>query len=80
LLFDIGAEAFAVDRAVEHTRGGELVTAQRTNECHCPPVTMRRETGRTVTLRTPTPQRRHIGLDPSLVYEDQAARVEASLP
>ncbi len=27
LLFDIGAEAFAVDRSVEHARGSELVTA-----------------------------------------------------
>jgi hypothetical protein len=80
LLFDIGAKAFAVDGTIEHTRGDEPVAAQRAEECQRPPMAMRRKTPHTVALRPPSTQRRYIGLDPSLVDEDQTAGVETGLP
>ena len=79
LLFDIGAEAFAVDGAVEHTGSGEAIVAQRAEEGQRAPVTMRREASQALALKAPAPQRRHIGLDPSLVDEDKAFWIEAFL-
>ena len=32
LLFDVSAEAFAIDGSIEHARGAELVAAQRAKE------------------------------------------------
>jgi hypothetical protein len=40
LLLDIGAEAFAVDRAVEDAWGGEAVAAQRAEEGQGAPAAM----------------------------------------
>ncbi len=42
-LLDIGAEAFAVDWAVEQARRGEAVAAQGAKECQGPPMTIWRE-------------------------------------
>ena len=80
LLFDIGAEALAVDRAVEDARGCEFVAAQGAEEGQRPPVTLRREAAHPITLRPPSAQRGHAGLDPGLVDEHQAPGIEASLP
>ena len=43
LLIDIGAEAFAVDGTVEHTRGSELVAAPGCKEGHGAPFPMARK-------------------------------------
>ena len=43
LLFDISAEAFAVDRAVEDAKSRELVAAQGAEEGQCLPVIMGRK-------------------------------------
>ena len=80
LLLDIGAEAFAVDRAVEDARCRELVAAQRAEEGQRAPVAVRREAAQPLALRPPSAQRSHVGLDPGLVDEDQALRIEAGLP
>ena len=80
LLFDIGAEAFAVDRAVEDARGREPVAAQGAEEGQRPPVAVRREAPQAITLRPPSAQRGHVGLDPGLVDEDQTPRIEIGLP
>ena len=40
-LLDIGQEAFAVDRPVDHARGVDAVVAQRGEEGQRPPVAMR---------------------------------------
>ena len=80
LLLDIGAEASAVDRSVEDTRRGEPVAAQRAEEGQGAPMTMRGEAAQPLALWPPSPQRRHIGLDPGLVDEDQPPRVEPRLP
>ena len=80
LLFDIGAEAPAVDRSVEDARGGEPVAAQRAEEGQRAPVAVRGEAAQALALRPPAAQRRHVGLDPGLGDEDQPLRVEAGLP
>jgi hypothetical protein len=79
-LLDIGAEAFAVDWAVEQTGSGEAVAAQGAEESQRPPVAMRREASDPFAFRPPSPQWSHIGLDPGLVDKDQALRVEFGLP
>ena len=80
LLLDIGAEAFAVDRAVEDARSGEPVAAQGAEEGQRPPVAVRGEGAQALALRPPAAQRGHVGLDPGLVDEDQPPRIEAGLP
>jgi hypothetical protein len=80
LLLDVGAEALAVDRAVEDARGSELIAAQRAEEGHGAPAAVWRKAPQPVALRSPSAQRGHAGLDPGLVEEDQAAGIEASLP
>jgi len=80
LLRDIGAEAFAVDRAIEDTRGSELIAAQGAEEGHGAPVPMRGEASQPGALRSPSAQWGHGGLDPGLVDEDQASGIEVGLP
>jgi hypothetical protein len=80
LLFDIGAEVFAVDRPVEDARSREPVAAERAEEGQRAPVAMRRIPSQAIALRPPAPQRGHVGLDPGLVDEDQAPGIEMGLP
>ena len=80
LLFDIGAEALAVDRAVGDAGGREFIAAQCREEGQRPPVAVRREAPHPSAFRPPSTQRRHAGLDPGLVDEHQAAGIEAGLP
>ena len=80
LLFDIGAEAFAVDWAVEDARRRELVAAQGAEESQRPPVATRHEAPHPITLGPPSAQRRHAGLDPGLIDEHQTPRIEMGLP
>lgn len=81
LLFDIGAEAFAVDRAVKDARrGGETVTAQRAEKGQRAPVAVRGKAAQALAHDAPTAQRRHVGLDPGLVDKDEVARIETTLP
>jgi hypothetical protein len=80
LLLDIGAEASAVDRSVKDTRRGELVAAQRAEEGQRAPMAVRGIAAQSLALRPPSAQRRHVGLDPGLVDEDQPLGVEPGLP
>ena len=79
-LLDIGAEAFAIDRPVEQTRCGEAIAAQGAEESQCLPVAMRGEATHPLALLSPSAQWGHVGLDPSLVDEDQAVGIEVGLP
>jgi hypothetical protein len=80
LLRDIGAEAFAVNWPIEDTRGREAIAAERSKESQCAPVTVRCEGTQALALWSPSAQRRHVGLDPGLIDEDQPAGIEAGLP
>jgi len=53
LLFDISAEAFAVDWAVEDARRGEPVTAQRAEESQRAPAAVRRKATQPTAFRPP---------------------------
>jgi len=80
LLLDISAEAFAVDWAIEDAWCRELVAAQGAEEGQGPPVAMRGKGSDALALRSPSPQRSHVGLDPGLVDEHQPLRIEPGLP
>ena len=80
LLLDIGAEALAVDRTIEHARRGEPIAAQCAEEGQCPPVALWREAPQAFAFRPPAAQWRHVGLDPGLIDKDQPPRIEPSLP
>ena len=79
-LLYIGAEAFAVDRAVEQARCGEAVAAQGAKESQRPPVAVWRKAPQPLAFLSPSAQWGHVGLDPGLVDKDQASRVEVGLP
>jgi hypothetical protein len=53
--------------------------AQSGEESHGLPVAVWRFSGQALSARRPSPQRRHVGLGPGLVDEDQTAGVYASL-
>jgi len=76
-LFDIDEEAFPVDRPVDEPRRVNPVMAQRGQEGHGIPVAEGSLADQALTTRRPAPQRRHIGLGPGLVDEDQPGRVDA---
>src|SRR5690348_17725198 len=80
LLLDIGAEAAAIDRPVEDARGGEPIATQSTQEGQCAPVAVGGEAAQPLALRAPSAQRRHVGLDPGFVDEDQPLWIEIGLP
>jgi len=79
LLFDIGQEAHPVDGAVEDARCRQPVAAQRRQERHGAPTAVRRIAPQTLIFRPPAPDRRHVGLDPGLVYEHQALGIKLGL-
>jgi hypothetical protein len=80
LLFDIGAEALAVDWPVEDARRDKPVAAQRTQKGQRAPATVRGEGAQALAFWSPAAQRGHVGFDPGLINENQAPRIEAGLP
>jgi hypothetical protein len=80
LLLDIGAEALAVDGAIEDARRCEPVAAQSAKEGQGAPVAMRSIGSQPLAFRSPAAQRRHGGLDPSLVNKDKLGGIETILP
>lgn len=78
-LLDILSEAPAVDRLVEHARGVDPVTAERREEGHCAPMTIGDLGMKPLANRRPAAQRRHIGLGPGFVDEDEARRIKPAL-
>src|ERR1700744_5370078 len=79
-LLNIGAEAFAVDGAVEQARRGEAVAAQGAKERQRPPVAVWREAPYPLAFWPPSAQWGHVGIDPSLVEKDEAWRTKLGLP
>lgn len=79
-LFDIGAERRAVDRAVKDARCGQSITAQGTQEGHGAPMAVRGIATQPLALLSPSPDRRHIGLDPGFIDEHQTPGIEIRLP
>ena len=75
----MGAEALAVDRAIEDAGCCDPVKAQRAEEGQGPPPSLRGEAAEALALRRPAAQGNHVRLDPGLVDEDQAFRIEPGL-
>jgi hypothetical protein len=78
-LLDIGSKALAVDWPLKQPRRLDPIVAQRGQECCGLPVTVRDLGREPAAARRPSSQRRHVGLSPGLVDEDQALRLDAIL-
>ena len=78
-LLDPGLEAWSVDRAVEDIGCAEPVRAQPGEEGHGAPAAVRCEALEALSLLRPAAQRGHVGLDPGLVHEHQAVRLQPAL-
>ena len=78
-LLDIGSKALAVDRPLKQPRCIDAVMAQGGQEGRGLPVAVRDLGDETLAAWRPSPQRRHVGLGPGLVNEDQAFRLDATL-
>ena len=78
-LLDIVGEALTVDRLVEHARRVDPVAAERREEGHGAPMAIRDLGMKPLANRRPAAQRRHVGLGPGLVDEDEARRIKPAL-
>ncbi len=78
-LLDIGKEAAAVDRAVDHARCVDPIDAQRSKEGQGLPMTVRHFGDQPLTARRAPIGARHVGLGPGLIDEDEASGVQAAL-
>ena len=78
-LFDPIGKALSVDRLVKDTRCIDPIVAQRCDKSHRPPMAIRHLGPKPLADRRPTAQRRHVGLGPSLVNENQPGRINAPL-
>ena len=78
-LLDIGSKALAVDRPLEKPWRVDPVMAQGGQEGRGLPAAVRDLGDERSAARRPSPQRRHVGLGPGLVDEDQALRIDAIL-
>ena len=78
-LLDILSKALAVDRLVEHAGSVDPITAERRQEGHRAPMAIRYFGMEPLTDRRPAAQRRHVGLGPGLVDEDEASRIKPAL-
>ncbi len=76
---DIGKETRAVDRAVEKPWGVDAVVAQGGKEGHRLPMAVRDAGREPRSPRRSSPQRRHVGLGPCFIDEDQAGRIDPAL-
>jgi hypothetical protein len=77
--FDIVSKTLAVDGTVNKPRGLDPIVAQRGHERCGLPAAVRDLGHESAAARRPSSQRRHVGLGPGLVDEDQALRRDAIL-
>ena len=80
LLLDISTERLAVDRPVEDTWRHQPISPESPEEGECPPMAMWGQALEAFALDAPAIERRHVGLDPGFVNEDQSLWIEPSLP
>ena len=78
-LFDIGAEALAVDGPVEQAGRFDAVIAERSEESRGLPAAMRNFVDEALSLWRPAAQAGHVGLRPGLVDKHQAPGVDEPL-
>ncbi len=78
-LFDIGAEALAVNRAVEQAGRINPVIAKSGKKRRGLPAAMRNLVDEALAFRRPAAQPGHVGLGPGLVDEHQSPGIDAAL-
>ena len=78
-MFDIGAKALAVDRAVEQAGRVDAVGAQSGEEGRGLPVAVRDLVDEALSLRGPAAETGHVGFRPGLVDKDEPSGVDAPL-
>ena len=78
-LLHVGAEARAIDWAIEHTRCGDLVDPKRRDECGRLPMAPRHAGEQALAAWASAISTRHVGRRAGLVDEDQALRVQLAL-
>lgn len=78
-LLDIVGEALAIDRLIEHARRVDPVAAQRREEGHRAPMTVGHLGMEPFANGRPAAQRRHVGLRPGFVDEDEAGWIKPAL-
>jgi hypothetical protein len=78
-LLDIGLEQVAIDRTVEYARCGNAIAAQSSEEGHGFPVPLRHIGLQPFAFATPAADRRHVGLGPGFIDEDQPGGINHGL-
>jgi hypothetical protein len=78
-LFDVSPEAFTVDRSIDNAGGVDAVAAQGGKECERSPAAVWDFGDELASARRPAAQRRHVGLGPGFIDEDQPRRVKPAL-
>lgn len=79
-LLDIGEEALAVDRPVDQHRGVDSREPEAGDESGRAPVAVRNAGAQALAPRGAAAQSCHLGVEPSLVDEDQTFRIKIRLP
>ncbi len=79
LLLDIGAKTWPLIGPSKTQGGCKLIVSQSAQECQRAPVAMRCKCPQSLAFRAPAPDRRHVGLDPGLINEDQPFAIEMIL-
>lgn len=78
-LLDVGGEAFAVDRTIDHQRGIDPVMTQGREEGQGAPMAVRYFGDQLVASRCPAAQACHVGLGPCFIDEHEPARIKPAL-
>jgi hypothetical protein len=76
---DVGSKALTVDRPFNEPRRLDPVEPERGHEGRGCPTAMRHLGDEAPAARRPSAQRRHVGLGPGLIDEDEAPRLDAIL-
>ena len=78
-LVDVLAEGLAIDRAIDEPRRLDTIMPKGGQEGHGRPSAMGHLGREALPARAPAAQRRHIGLGPGLIDEDEASGIDPIL-
>ncbi len=78
-LGDIGGEALVVDGTVKDARGVDPIMPQRGKEGQRAPLAKGCLGDELAAARCPAPDRRHVGLGPRFIDEDETPRIKSTL-
>src|SRR5215208_5561404 len=78
-LVDVEAEALAVDRAIDQPWRLDAIVTKGSEEGHGRPASMWHLGHEALAIAAPSAQRRHVGLGPGLVDEDETAWIDPIL-